>query len=726
MFQGKKKTLTQVLQVLVAIGLLPLSLVGAGGIWFSVLSQRDELKRSTLEISRALASAIEAQLDAEAAAVAAIGRSPSLSERDYAAFYAYAKAEVNVRPGWSGMVLTGRDGRVIFRTSKPFGEPDVQVVDPDSLALSAASGRVVVGALTKGPGGRFAFPVRVPVVADGRMTHVLTAVVSPDWALELLRKQNVPQEWVISVFDRNLRRVARSKDHEATVGGLPTPDLAKLFRAETAERAVGVSRNLEGQETFTGFARIKPHGWIVAVGAPTAIAKDALMHGLVLYAIGIMLSALACVLLARRLALRIAREVHSARDSAILLGEGRAVAPARSDIAELDEMAEALGSASVRLTASNAALQHALTAAQEASRTKDEFLAVLGHELRNPLAPMLTALHLMEKKGALSTTKERDILKRQVNHMRRLVDDLLDVSRIVSGKLDIELHPVNLCELAERAVDSFPLSDDRAKISITLPAAPVWVQGDGVRLAQVLTNLLSNALRYGNGSPVALEVEPVAARVKLRIRDEGSGMSPETLAQAFEPFYQAPQQIDRKIGGLGLGLAIVKTIVERHGGKVTALSEGPGKGSVFEVDLPSCEAPTAHEKTEFMRRVAVGVRVLVVDDNEDALNALVQALTMAGHTVRAALTPEDALAAAGTFRPQIAVLDIGLPGMSGHELAERLRRSAPHPLKLIALTGYGQSSDKARATSAGFDVHLAKPVEAATLLDEVSRLVNRP
>jgi hypothetical protein len=252
MFQGKKKTLTQVLQVLVAIGLLPLSLVGAGGIWFSVLSQRDELKRSTLEISRALASAIEAQLDAEAAAVAAIGRSPSLSERDYAAFYAYAKTEVNVRPGWSGMVLTGRDGRVIFRTSKPFGEPDVQVVDPDSLALSAASGRVVVGALTKGPGGRFAFPVRVPAVADGRMTHVLTAVVSPDWALELLRKQNVPQEWVISVFDRNLRRVARSKDHEATVGGLPTPDLAKLFRAETAERAVGVSRNLEGQETFTG------------------------------------------------------------------------------------------------------------------------------------------------------------------------------------------------------------------------------------------------------------------------------------------------------------------------------------------------------------------------------------------------------------------------------------------------------------------------------------------
>lgn len=721
-FQGKKKSLTRILQTLVGMGLLPLSLFGAGSVWFAVQTQRDELKRTTVEISRALASGIEAQLDAEAGAVAAIGRSPLLEARDYAAFHAFARSEAQAHPGWTGMVLTDGEGHVVFKTSQPFGASDTGVADPESLSRAVASGKVTVGALTKGPGGRLAFAVRVPVLAEGKVDHVLTAVVRPDWALELLRKQQVPADWVISVFDRNLHRVARSRDHEGTVGGLPSIQLQKLFRDETGQRAVGRSRNLEGQETFTGFARIEPHQWTVGVGAPTAITTATLARGLGWHLVGIVLSALACVLFARRMALRIARDVHSARDSAVQLGEGHAVAPGSSDIVELDEMAQAIGQASVRLTAANAALKDALDAAWEAGRTKDEFLAVLGHELRNPLAPMLTALHLMELKGSSSaTTKERQILRRQVDHMRRLVDDLLDVSRIVSGKLEMDLRPVNLLEVVERAVESLPNAQERARIAIRLPERDVWVQGDGVRLVQVLTNLLNNALRYGNGSAVTLEVDHTGDSVSIVVSDGGAGMSSDTLARVFEPFYQAPQMPERKTGGLGLGLAIVKTIVERHGGAVAARSAGPGLGSSFEVTLRSCEPPVPVVQEDPVRAGSAGARVLVVDDNVDALETLVQALTLDGHTVRAALSPEDALAAADAFAPDVAVLDIGLPGMSGYELAERLRTAVSGPLALIALTGYGQPEDKARAASAGFDLHLAKPVESSRLLDAVRR-----
>lgn len=725
MHRRRKKSLTRTLQTLVGAGLIPLSLFGVGSIWLAVQTQRDELKRSTVEISRALASGIEAKLDAEVAALAALGRSPFLQEKDYAAFYTFAKAEANARPGWAGVILTDRAGHVIFKTTMPFNEADASIADPDSLALATTTGEVTIGALTAGRAGRLAFPVRVPLTVDGGVDHVLTAVVRPDWALDLLRKQDVPDDWVISVFDRNLRRVARSRDHDSTVGGLPSPQLQKLFRDESAQRAVGLSRNLEGQETFTGFARIEPHRWVVGVGAPTAITTTTLARGIGWHVLGIVLSALACVLFARRMALRIARDVHAARDSAVRLGEGHEVAPEPSDIAELDEMSRAIASASVRLAAANAALNDALNVARQAGRTKDEFLAVLGHELRNPLAPMLTALHLMDLKGSPSTLKERQILQRQVDHMRRLVDDLLDMSRIASGKLQLQRRTVNVSELVERAVESLPLAHERERIALRLPDTPLWTDGDAVRLMQVLTNLLGNALRYGNDRAIALDVSGDEEKIHLVVRDDGIGMSAETLAHVFEPFYQAPQMLERKSGGLGLGLAIVKTIVEAHGGQVAARSAGLGAGSSLEVTLPACGPPPPVAHGQPALPTLATARVLVVDDNVDALDTLVQVLGLAGHTVRPALSPEDALATAATFVPDVAILDIGLPGMSGYELAEQLRGVVPSAVGLIALTGYGQSADKARARQAGFDVHLVKPVDADTLLGEVHRLLDR-
>lgn len=725
MLPDAKRSLTRVLYTLVGVGLVPLSLFGVGSIWLAAQAQSDELKRTTLEISRALASGIEEKFDAEAAALAAIGRSPHLLTRDYAAFHRFAKEEANERPGWAGIILTDDRGRVLLKTTQPFGDADATIADPDSLARAVRTGAFTIGSLSRGPAGRFAFPVRLPLKVDGRVAYVLTGVIRPDWALELLRKQEVPKDWVISVFDQKLFRVARSNDHERTVGGMPSPELQKLFRAETSPRGVGLSRNLEGVTTFTGFARIAPHGWVVGVGAPTAITTDTLGRAIGWHVLGIALSAVACALLARSMALRIAHAVHAVRDSAVTLGKGEVVAPEATGITELDEMTRAIASASAQLSAANAALKDALATAQNAGRAKDEFLAVLGHELRNPLAPMLTALHLMDLKGTTATTRERQILRRQLDHMRRLVDDLLDVSRIVSGKFQLQRQPVNLSEVAERAVESVPSPGERSRITVRVPDQPLWTDGDPVRLTQVLTNLISNALRYGNQGPVMVEADGSHQEIRLVVRDAGIGMAPETLAHVFEPFYQAPQMLERKSGGLGLGLAIVKTIVDGHGGTVTARSEGEGLGSALEVVLPAIATPPTDVHVAHIEPAVTPARIMVVDDNVDALETLVHVLSIAGHTVRPALSPEDALATTHDFSPEVAILDIGLPGMSGYELAERLRDALPAPIALIALTGYGQPADKKQAEKAGFDIHLVKPVDTVMLLQAVQQLMRQ-
>jgi CheY-like chemotaxis protein len=361
-----------------------------------------------------------------------------------------------------------------------------------------------------------------------------------------------------------------------------------------------------------------------------------------------------------------------------------------------------------------ASLEQALDSQCEASRAKDEFLAVLGHELRNPLSPIVAALDLMDMRDEPANRRERDIMRRQVRHLKRLVDDLLDVSRISSGKLQLELGAVNLAELAREAAAALPGQD----IEVEAPPA-VWVRGDESRLAQVLNNLLSNAMRFGSAATrVSLAV--VDGRAVLAVADQGIGMEPALLARVFEPFYQAPQPLARRTGGLGLGLAIVKRIVELHGGEVSAASEGPGRGSRFEVILPLAAAPAPATAQE-VPAPAGARRVLLVDDNEDAAGVTAALLAAWGHEVHVAYTAGAALAAVEAFAADVAILDIGLPDMDGYALAGALRAHGTPTPRLVALTGYGQQADVARAAQAGFDLHLTKPAA----LDDLRRAVEQ-
>ncbi len=366
---------------------------------------------------------------------------------------------------------------------------------------------------------------------------------------------------------------------------------------------------------------------------------------------------------------------------------------------------------------------------READRRKDDFLAMLAHELRNPLAPVLTAVQLMERKQrtGLGTEREREVVERQVHHMRRLVDDLLDVSRVTRGKIQLRKHPVDLVASVGRAVEAArPFADSREHtLRVELPGGPVWTEADPVRLVQVFTNLLHNAAKYSEpGGRITLTLAREGGEAVVRVADTGMGIPAEALPHLFEPFMQVARTLDRAQGGLGLGLTLVKQLVEMHGGRVEATSGGVGKGSVFTVRLPLLPAgrvPVVPVAAPAEQEVSTGSRrVLVVDDNVDAAELLGEVLEMDGHRVTVVHDGTAALERMGAEEPEVIFLDIGLPGMDGYEVARRIReRAGGAGPRLVAVTGYGQASDRQRSREAGFDAHLVKPVE----LEQVRELV---
>ncbi|HET7307949.1 MAG TPA: ATP-binding protein [Gammaproteobacteria bacterium] len=363
----------------------------------------------------------------------------------------------------------------------------------------------------------------------------------------------------------------------------------------------------------------------------------------------------------------------------------------------------------------------------KANRAKDEFLAMLGHELRNPLSPIMTALQLMRMRSPDAVVRERTIIEKQVRHMAGLVDDLLDVARIVRGKIELKRQPADLGELIVQAIETVdPLIERRQQRVETTVDGTLVVDGDPRRLLQVVTNLLTNAAKYSpSQSTIRVSAQADESMALLRVRDEGIGIEPDLLPLVFDLFTQSAQSIDRSEGGLGLGLALVRNLVELHGGSVEARSEGHGRGSEFIVRLPRIELSVA-AKQESARpdaryeRDARGSRlrprVLIVDDYEDVADSTAELLEMQDFETRVAYNGAAALKLAGEFEPAVALIDIGLPVMDGYEVARRLRQmSGLEDLVLIAMSGYGQDKDRDRARNAGFDQHMVKPIDPAKI-----------
>ena len=369
----------------------------------------------------------------------------------------------------------------------------------------------------------------------------------------------------------------------------------------------------------------------------------------------------------------------------------------------------------------------------EANRRKDEFLAMLSHELRNPLAPIANALEVLQRSGPAESDLQasRDVIGRQVHDLARLIDDLLDASRISSGKVRLQIETIEFAGVVSRAIETTrPLTEARRhRLTVSLPSEPVWLKADPTRLAQVLSNLLNNAAKYTQaGGNIALTAEREGDELVVGVRDSGVGIPKEILPHVFDLFTQADRSLDRSQGGLGIGLTLARSIIEMHGGSVRAFSAGPNQGSEFVLRLPVVKEPGQRRDEARYPDKAAAVRarrILVVDDNADSTETMEMLLKLSGHEVATAHDGESALEKTRDFQPEIILLDVGLPGMHGYEVAQRLRSLPENKnLVIIALTGYGQERDRERAMDAGFDYHFVKPVEFDTLeslLNELSR-----
>jgi PAS domain S-box-containing protein len=381
-------------------------------------------------------------------------------------------------------------------------------------------------------------------------------------------------------------------------------------------------------------------------------------------------------------------------------------------------------------TADLVAANDALT---EAARRKDEFLAMLAHELRNPLAPIRTGLQVlaMPEADRPAVDRIREMMVRQILHMGRIVDDLLDVSRIQQRKVSLRRERLDLCRLARLAADDQAPAFANAGVAVAVetPPEPVWVYGDQTRLTQAVGNLLNNALKFtDSGGTVSVRVTVVDGRSSVIVRDSGIGIEPDMLAHLFEPFAQADRSLERSKGGLGLGLALVKGLVELHGGTVKASSGGAEKGAEFVIEVPTqaqaqpvppAPPPTPPERTRG--------RVLVVEDNKDAADSLRVLLELFGYQVEVAYSGTAGVETATTWKPDVILCDIGLPGLDGYAVAAELRRrSVTTRTRMIALTGYGTDEDRRKSKEAGFEAHLTKPADPSALRALLARSGRRP
>ena len=729
MFRDLSLSLRQFLILLAGLGLLPIVLIGAWGINASVNQQRAELEHSMLGLSRALASAVDSELDTTLENVKTLAGRLPLIEGDIAAFYDIARSAALAQDDWRSVSLTDAAGGLLFQTDAPYSAtPGVATPgdpDPPSLRRAMQTRRPVIGGVLKDARNLAAVPVWVPVVIGGQLRYVVSVALAPDRVLRILGNQKLAPQWVVSVQDSFGLRVARSKDHATTVATGMSPTLHALLESGMAE-GTGITSTLEGDEVVTSYARTARHGWMVIVGAPNARFSDVLRRTLAAYSVAIVVSLALYLALTVFLSKRIVLSIAGLLEQTARLGQKKPVREVHSRIREVDQIGQSLVTASselmrtererealvISLKGALESLKDALARAERAGATKDNFLAVLGHELRNPLAPIVMALDLMDLKASPDCQRERQTMRRQVNHMRRLVDDLLDVSRITQGKLTVGREPVCLSAATMQAIDAVRPPMAAADRCFLEDVDDVWVMGDETRLVQVATNLLANALRYGGDGDVRISVKREQGDAVLVVGDLGVGMEPAVAARIFQPFYQAPQPLARSSGGLGLGLTIVSSIVERLGGTVRATSMGAGKGSSFEVRLPAILEPAGGRPEAGGAARAHQRRVMIVDDNIDAATTTAELLGALGHRVEVAHDGQSALGLLQRMAPQFAdvgILAIGLADMDGGQLAQAVRRLG-FAGTLVALTGYGQESDKRRALAAGFDQHLTKPI----------------
>jgi len=738
--------------LLAAAGIVPLLVMSGIGLYALAQQQRIQAERIGLELARALATAVDAELRSSISVVQSLATSLALDRDDLSGFQERAQRVLETQVNWAAVFLADPSGHRLVDTRFRSGTVLPPILEKESFDRVVRTRAPAVGNLAKNTQGVLLFPVRAPVIRNGELSYVLTALVKPEAILEVIKRQRLPEDWIISIFDANGLRVARSRAHNENLGGRPSASLQAIM-ANGAEEGVGQTIDLEGNRNYASFSRLRDSGWSAVPGIPAAFVEGTAYRSLAIYGGGILLSIVLGTLGAIGIARSINRPIRDLRASAQALGRREALRALDTSIQEIRDVADALAIAADERAGSEAQReellrreQQARAAAEAANRAKDEFLAVLSHELRTPLNAVYGWARLLQAGQVRDEQAERalDAIVRNANAQVQLIDDLLDVSRVVSGKMRLDIRPVDLRTVIEGALDAVrPAAEAKAiRLQSVLDPRAAPITGDSGRLQQVIWNLLMNAVKFTpKGGRVQVHLQRVNSHVEIIVSDTGPGIAPDVLPFIFERFTQADSSSTRAHSGLGLGLALVKHLVELHGGSVDAQSPGEGKGATFVVRLPLTIAeipaglrPRLHPTASTIEGLLPGprldgLRVLVVDDDPDALNLASAILTDAGAEVRTCLSAPEALAVLQQWRPHVLVSDIEMPGEDGYSLIRKVRAlDSEHGGKTpaVALTAYGRTQDRMLSLTAGYSMHVPKPVDPGELTTIIASVAARP
>ena len=717
---------------IVVAGLLPLVLLAFATLLYNAQTQRRQQIQTAENTMHSVMAAVDAELRTSLASLDALAASPRLQARDFTGFYAEARALLERRPAWANIVLSDPTSQHVVNVRLPLGAPLPRSIDPGAVEATVRSGVAGVGNLIWSPVlNMYVFAVRLPIREGDRIPYVLTAVVRPEAVLEIVKRHVLPEGATVVVLDQRRTVVARTRNHAAWVGKPPSATLLEMLDRNENN---AVTTTLEGVRVYTVYHRSTETGWAAAIGIPTATVDAPVMRSYTVLG-G---SVLASIMLGLGAALFTGRTVtgpmRKLERAAASVARGEAPMLQETDLPEIRQAMLALLAAHIerekllhserqaRLLEQNARL-----AAELANKTKDEFLAMLGHELRNPLAAIATAAQVLEQS---EQTQRKDveqhakaIIRRQVRHLGKLTDDLLDAARVMMGKIVLDRRPVDLAQVVGNTVDTLRNTGQLQRHECGTELESVWVNVDPTRIDQVLANLLTNAVKYTPPpGRIEVSVRRESGQAVFSVRDSGLGLEPELLPRIFDLFVQGERGLDRSQGGLGIGLTLVKRIAELHGGRVEARSEGAGKGSEFVVHLPAIEPPIEVGAREQSPPNSARRRIAVVEDNDDVRASLRVLLEMAGHDV---VEARDGLQGVDTIlreNADIALVDIGLPSLDGYGVARAVRSRAQRPVLLVAITGYGSQGDAERGAQAGFDAYMVKPVDASTLAELIARV----
>ncbi len=675
---------------------------------------RTAIQNGATDRARAMMTAVDAELKGSISSLQALATSRAVEAGDLRTFHEEAERVRLSQPSWSRISLaTASDMRQILNTARPFGTVLPAIAESSDVESMLETRSPLVGNVVTGPVlGVPLIQVRVPVMKNGEVAYILSAGIQPQSFESLIRQQNLPAGWVMAIADGNRRFVARIPSRPA---GSP---VAEVFGSAMLGAPQGWNRGttVEGQDTYQAHFTSPYSRWTVGLAIPAGIVNAGAVRSGWLLTLGAILSILIATLIALVIGRRIVVPIIGLAASARAIGGG-APPPAQLPLfRELEAVASALAEAGNAVRERQRLVEREKQVLLESDLAKDQFIAMLSHELRNPLSALTAAAHLLNLPGVNAKASEhaRGVIGRQTKHMTRLIEDLLDINRVVMGKATLIREVLDLAELAGEAVQTLRASGRLANHSVGLDASSALVEADRSRVEQIFTNLLENALKFTpSGGKINVVVRPVGGEAMLRVTDDGEGIDPAMIERIFGLFVQGPQALDRQSGGLGVGLALVKGLVELHGGTVSVSSGGRGRGASFTVHFPLAESlGSIHAaKGPVSTNDRATRSILIVEDNNDAREMLRVMLVVAGHRVRGAGTAADALRMAAAEVPDVMISDIGLPDMDGYELAARVRESAwGEGVLLIALTGYGQAEDKRRALEAGFDAHATKPV----------------